>query len=79
VLDKKETFSDYVFEDEAERLVADDPALRCGFDAWKAEHPDLLGDRQAVLSFIFLGAKQHAEPEWRRCPVLRLLELPESG
>jgi len=78
VLDKKETFSDYVFEDEAERLLAADPGLRQRFEAWKAGHPELLGDPQAVLGFIFLGSRRHEEPQWRRCPVLRLLELPEA-
>jgi hypothetical protein len=76
VLDKKERFSDYVFEDEAERLIAADPALRRRFEAWKAEHPELLGDPQAVLGFVFFGSARYAEPEWRRYPVLRLLELP---
>ena len=76
VLDKKEGFSDYVFEDEAERLLAAEPELRRRFEAWKAEHPELLGDRQAVLSFIFFASRRYAEPAWRRYPVLRLLELP---
>ncbi len=76
VLDKKESFSDYVFEDEAERLLAAEPDLRGRFEAWKTEHPERVGDRQAVLSFIFLGSRRHAEPAWRRCPVLRLLENP---
>jgi len=76
VLDKKENFSDYVFEDEAERLLAAEPGLRDRFEAWRAEHPELLDDPQAVLGFIFLASQRHAEPEWRRYPVLRLLELP---
>jgi len=76
VLDKKENFSDYVFEDEAEQLLDTEPGLRQRFEAWKTAHPDLLGDPQAVLGFIFLNARRHAEPEWRRYPVLRLLELP---
>jgi hypothetical protein len=78
VLDKKERFSDYVFEDEAERLLAAEPELRRRFETWKAAHPELLGDPQAVLSFIFFGSRRYAEPEWQRCPVLRLLELPEA-
>ncbi|SHN38586.1 M14 family zinc carboxypeptidase [Rhizobacter sp. OV335] len=78
VLDKKESFSDYVFEDEAERLLDAEPGLRARFEAWKAEHPDLLGDREAVLGFIFLAAQRYAEPEWRLYPVLRLLELPAT-
>lgn len=76
VLDRKETYSDYVFEDEAERLLASEPGLRDRFDAWKAAHPDRLDDPRAVLDVIFLAAQRHAEPGWRRCPVLRLLELP---
>jgi hypothetical protein len=78
VLDKKEGFSDYVFEDEAERLLAAEPGLRGRFEAWKASHLQLLGDPQAVLNFIFLGAQRHAEPEWRLYPVMRLLERPEA-
>lgn len=78
VLDKKEGFSDYVFEDEAERLLAAEPELRGRFEAWKTQHPELLGDPQAVLGFIFRSAQRYAEPEWRRCPVLSLLEFPEG-
>lgn len=78
VLDRKEAFSDYVFEDEAERLLAEEPGLRDRFEAWKAAHPGLLGDRDAVLGFIFLAAQRYAEPEWRLYPVLRLLELPQA-
>jgi hypothetical protein len=76
VLDKKENYSDYLFEDEAEQLLAAEPALRAAFETWKAEHPELLGDQQAVLNFIFFNAQRYAEPGWRRVPVLRLLELP---
>lgn len=78
VLDKKESFSDYVFEDEAERLLAAEPGLGPRFEAWKAAHPGSLADPQAVLGFIFTHARRHAEPEWRLCPVLRLLALPAT-
>jgi hypothetical protein len=76
VLDRKEGFSDYVFEDEAEHLLGADADLRRRFEAWKAEHPELLGDAQAVLDFVFLASPRHAEREWRRYPVLRLMLLP---
>lgn len=78
VLDKKEGFSDYVFEDEAERLLAEEPGLAQRFEAWKAAHPDQLGDPQAVLGFLFRSASRYAEPECGRYPVLRLLESPEA-
>ena len=76
VLDKKEGFSDYVFEDEAERLLESEPGLRERFEAWQAAHPELQSDAQSVLDFIFLSARRYAEPEWRRYPVLRLLAWP---
>ncbi|MEK8031789.1 M14 family zinc carboxypeptidase [Ideonella sp. DXS29W] len=78
VLDRKEGFSDYVFEDEAERLLADEPGLRERFDAWKLAHPDLLGDRDAVLTFLYHACHRYAEPEWCVYPVLRLQELPDG-
>jgi hypothetical protein len=79
VLDRKEHFSDYVFEDEAESLLAAEPDLRRRFEAWKAQHPEQLGDPQAVLGFIFRGSRRYAEPEWMLYPVLRLLEMPEAS
>ncbi|MFZ2986589.1 M14 family zinc carboxypeptidase, partial [Ideonella sp.] len=60
VLDKKEAFSDYVFEDEAERLLATEPGLRERFEAWKAAHPERLADPEAVLGFIFEQAQRYA-------------------
>ena len=78
VLNRKEWFSDYVFEDEAERLLDAEPGLRQRFEAWKSAHPEQLGDPEAVLGFIFRHAQRYAEPAWRRYPVLRLLESPAT-
>lgn len=72
VLEKKEAYSDYVFEDEAERLLRDEPALAAQFDAWKAENPALLSNQEAVLDFIFANCSKYREPEWRRYPVFML-------
>ena len=55
-----------------EQLLAEEPGLRERFEAWKAAHPEQLGDADAVLGFIFHAAQRHAEPAWRRYPVLRL-------
>ena len=76
VLDRKQTFSDYVFEDEAERLLVTEPMLGERFARWKAAHPDLLGDSRAVLNFIFLNCERYAEAAWRLYPVSRLLTNP---
>ncbi|MES2259850.1 MAG: M14 family zinc carboxypeptidase [Pseudomonadota bacterium] len=72
VLEKKEAFSDYVFEDLALHMLESEPALKTKFDAWKQANPALLSDQEAVLNFIFHNGARHAEPEWRRYPILSI-------
>ena len=72
VLEKKEAYSDYVFEDEAERLLAAEPELAAKFETWKAANPELLKDQEAVLDFIFAHCARWREPEWRRYPVFMI-------
>ena len=74
ILEKKEHFSDYVFEDLALQLLKDEPELRVGFEAWKAANPHLLPDPRQVLGFIFENCARHAESQWRRYPVLSIFE-----
>ena len=73
VLEKKEAFSDYVFEDLALELLRTEPGLQHKFDAWKEAHPELLSNQQEVLGFIFTHCQRYAEPEWRRYPVWSLV------
>lgn len=72
VLERKEPFSDYVFEDTAFGMLQHEPGLREAFEAWARERPERLQDSQAVLGFILKHGGRHAEPGWRRYPVLRL-------
>ncbi|MGB9991662.1 M14 family zinc carboxypeptidase [Massilia sp. SM-13] len=72
VLEKKEAISDYVFEDLALELLRTEPELKAKFDAWKAANPELLSNQDAVLHFILHNCARHAEPEWRRYPVLSI-------
>jgi hypothetical protein len=72
VLEKKEAYSDYVFEDHAAQLLRDEPELAAQFAAWKAANPGLLSNQDAVLDFIFANCQRYREPEWRRYPVLML-------
>jgi hypothetical protein len=74
VLEKKEAYSDYVFEDHALELLQTEPTLSSQFEAWKAANPDLLGNQTAVLDFIFSHCERYREPEWRRYPVLRIMD-----
>lgn len=73
VLEKKEAYSDYVFEDSAYDMLQTEPELAEKFEAWKQAHPELLTDQTAVLDFIFANGKRYHEPEWRRYPVFSLL------
>ncbi|MDQ1834873.1 M14 family zinc carboxypeptidase [Massilia scottii] len=73
VLEKKEAYSDYVFEDHALELLRDEPALQAKFETWKAVNPALLSDQCAVLDFIFANCARYVEPEWRRYPVLSVM------
>ena len=72
VLEKKEAYSDYVFEDHAEELLRAEPALAGKFAAWKAANPSLLANQEAVLDFIFANCERYREPEWRRYPVFMI-------
>jgi hypothetical protein len=72
VLEKKEAYSDYVFEDHAEELLREEPQLAARFEAWKKANPALLKDQSAVLDFIFANCQRYHEPEWRRYPVFML-------
>ncbi len=77
ILEKKERFSDYVFEDMALQLLEEEPLLRDQFARWKSDTPSLLKSQGRVLGFIFEHCARFAEPQWRRYPVLAM--LPDSG
>jgi len=72
VLEKKEHYSDYVFEDEAEKLLAEETALAAKFAEWKAANPGLLASQEAVLDFIYANCERYREPEWNRYPVFMI-------
>jgi hypothetical protein len=78
VLERKEHYSDYVFEDTAEAMLRAEPGLRERFDAWAAENPARLADATQVLDFIYHCGQRHTEPEWRRYPVFGLQQKPKA-
>jgi hypothetical protein len=72
VLEKKEAYSDYVFEDHALELLREEPELKAKFGKWKEANPAKLSDQAAVLDFIFATCQRYREPEWSRYPVFML-------
>jgi hypothetical protein len=73
MLEKKEHFSPYLFEDTALEMLRDEPLLRQQFEAWKLRNPALLSNQQAVLDFLFSHGQRYREPQWNRYPVAALL------
>ena len=73
ILEKKERFSAYLFEDTASEMLQAEPELQRSFAQWKADHPQLLADQNAVLDFLFAHGQRFQEPSWKRYPVAALV------
>ena len=71
VLQQKESFSDYVFEDEAARLLENDYELKRQLLQKRAEDPAFAKDGAAQLDFVYRHSKYY-EPTYMRYPVYRI-------
>lgn len=72
ILQQKEHFSDYVFEDLAAELLRRDPQLRQQLEARKKEDPAFAKNAAAQLDFIYRRSP-HYEKSYLRYPVVRWL------
>jgi hypothetical protein len=72
ILQQKEGYSDYVFEDLAADLLARDPQLKSKLEARKRSDPAFAADAVAQLDFVYLNSPFY-ERTHRRYPVFRLL------
>jgi hypothetical protein len=72
VLQQKEWFSDYVFEDKAAGLLERDPALKAALEARRKADPGFAADAWAQLLFVYQRSPWY-ERGHRRHPVLRVL------
>ncbi len=71
IFQQKEYFSAYVFEDTAEKLLADNPDLKKSFDEWKSANPEAAKNVYAALFFIYQHSPYY-EKEHLRYPVARI-------
>jgi len=71
VLQRKEYFSDYVFEDSAAAFLTKNPAVRQQLNEAKAADPALTASGAAQLDWVYRHSPW-AEPGYRRYPVRRL-------
>ena len=72
VLQQKEHYSDYVFEDLAAEFLAQNPAVRQQLDAAKKADPALAASGPAQLEWVYQHSP-YREAGYRRYPVLRWL------
>jgi len=68
VLQRKEYFSDYLFEPLAEALLLNNPPLQADFDRKKAEDARFAQNPQAMLEFIY-DRSPYADPGYMIYPV----------
>ena len=72
ILSQKEGFSSYVFEDTAEKLLAENPQLKMQLEEKRASDTSFARNAYQQLDFIFKNSP-YAEPDHNRYPVFRLL------
>ena len=72
MLQMKEGFSSYVFEDEAIEILNNNKNLKEELEAKKAKDPQFRESAYAQLQFIFMRS-EHQEPSFMHYPVYRLM------
>lgn len=72
ILQQKEYFSDYVFEELAAELLKKDFRLRQQFTEWKNKNPEQAKSAAAQLDFIYTHSPYY-EPSHLRYPIARIL------
>ncbi|MDP3928059.1 MAG: hypothetical protein Q8R57_03465, partial [Bacteroidota bacterium] len=68
ILNEKEGFSDYAFEDDAKQFLAERPELKNAFENWKLANPEKSKNKYEVLGFIYKNSP-YQEKEYKRFPV----------
>ena len=71
ILQQKEWYSSYVFEDVAAQLLKDDPVIRKAFEDKRASDPEFAKNPRAQLLFIYKQSEFY-EKSYLRYPVYRL-------
>jgi hypothetical protein len=71
ILQQKEYFSDYVFEDLAAKLLTQDPKLKAGLEAKRKQDPEFAKDANAQLDFVYKHST-YMDSGYLRYPVYRI-------
>jgi len=78
ILQQKEHFSAYVFEDIANELLRSDQVLKAAFDKKKATDQEFANSSRAQLDFIYRRSPYY-ERTHRLYPIVRLFDLNQLG
>ena len=71
ILQQKEWFSDYLFEDMAVTMLADNPQLKSDFEERKSRDTVFANDSWAQLTYLYQHSKYY-EKSHLRYPILRI-------
>ncbi|KOY85996.1 hypothetical protein AD998_07430 [bacterium 336/3] len=71
ILQQKEYYSDYVFEDIAEKLLSENADLKKRFEEKKRQDPEFAKNAKAQLDFIYYNSPYY-EPNHLRYPIFRV-------
>ena len=71
VLQQKEGFSPYVWEDKAEKFLTENPAVKTQFEQKKAEDPNFSSNWYAQLDWIHKQSPNYEESHLRY-PIIRM-------
>jgi len=71
ILQQKEYYSDYVFEDIAEKLLNENADLKKRFETKKQQEPEFAKNAKAQLDFIYYNSPYY-EPNHLRYPIFRV-------
>lgn len=72
ILQMKEGFSSYVFEDEASAILKANPAIKEGLEKKKLEDEKFRKNGYAQLRYIWMQT-EHKEPSYNRYPIYRIV------
>ncbi len=73
ILQRKEYFSSYVFEDLAVDILKSDPELNQKFELRKSEDESFASNPRAQLDFIY-SHSPHSEKEYMRYPIFKIMK-----
>ncbi|OMP13777.1 hypothetical protein COLO4_00972 [Corchorus olitorius] len=77
ILQQKEYYSAYVFEDTAAKLLKDNPKLKAELDAKKASDKEFAKDGAAQLDWVYYHSEYY-EKTHNQYPVYRCVQVPDK-